>query len=631
MKYFNTLLFTLFLPVLLASQSQFKQDSAFIRDHYIKREVMVPMRDGIQLFTSIYTPKDQSKKYPIMMRRTPYSCSPYGVDAYAFSFQNMNLARSGYIFVFQDVRGRYMSEGEFVDVRPHIPATDQSPKGKKQTDEATDTYDTVDWLLKNATNNNGRVGVMGISYPGFYATMSILAGHPAIKAVSPQAPVTDWFIGDDFHHNGAFMMMDGFSFYSGFGKVRPKPSTEGQPGFNQWKTPDNYDFYLRVGALRNFTAKYDMGKIPFWNDLMAHPNYDAWWQARNPRPHLKNIKPAVMTVGGLFDAEDCWGAWNVYKSIEKQNPSSHANSIVMGPWVHGGWGRGTGERLGNVVFGQKTSEFYQKEIELKFFEYHLKDYGKMDLPDAYVFETGSNQWTTYDTWPPKNVAQKKYFLNANGRLTETAQLNSNHPGIPWANSTYTSDPLKPVPYTEDVHLGRTREYMTDDQRFAARRPDVLVFQTEVLSEPLTVTGPVLADIWTSISTTDADFVVKLIDVFPDTLKGRENDVPLGGYQMLVRGEIFRGRYRESFETPKAFEPNQVTNVKFELPDIAHTFLPGHKMMVQVQSSWFPLADRNPQQFVNIYECTDTDFVRSDITIWHNGSYESGVILPVLKR
>ena len=631
MKFFITLLFALFLPWLLASQSQFKLDSAFIRDNYIKREVMIPMRDGIQLFTSIYSPKDQSKKYPIMMRRTPYSCSPYGVDAYPFGFQNMNLARSGYIFVFQDVRGKYMSEGEFVDVRPHIPATDPSPKGKKQTDEASDTYDTVDWLLKNATNNNGRVGVMGISYPGFYATMSILAGHPAIRAVSPQAPVTDWFIGDDFHHNGAFMMMDGFSFYSGFGKVRPKPTTEGQPGFNQWKTPDNYDFYLRVGALRNFTEKYDMGKIPFWNDLMAHPNYDAWWQARNPRPHLKNIKPAVMTVGGLFDAEDCWGAWNVYKSIEKQNPSAHANSIVMGPWVHGGWGRGTGERLGNVVFGQKTSEFYQKEIELKFFEYHLKDQGKMELPDAYVFETGSNQWTTYDAWPPKNIAPKKYFFNANGRLTETAQLNSNHPGIPWANTTYTSDPSKPVPYTEDIHLGRTREYMTDDQRFAARRPDVLVFQTEVLTSPLTVTGPVLADIWTSISTTDADFVVKLIDVFPDTLKGRENDVPLGGYQMLVRGEIFRGRYRESFENPKAFEPNQVTNVKFELPDIAHTFLPGHKMMVQVQSSWFPLADRNPQQFVNIYECADTDFVRSDITIWHNGSYESGVILPVLKR
>lgn len=631
MKFFTTLLFALFLPLLLASQSQFKLDSAFIRDNYIKREVMIPMRDGIQLFTSIYSPKDQSKKYPIMMRRTPYSCSPYGVDAYPFGFQNMNLARSGYIFVFQDVRGKYMSEGEFVDVRPHIPATDPSPKGKKQTDEASDTYDTVDWLLKNATNNNGRVGVMGISYPGFYATMSILAGHPAIKAVSPQAPVTDWFIGDDFHHNGAFMMMDGFSFYSGFGKVRPKPTTEGQPGFNQWKTPDNYDFYLRVGALRNFTEKYDMGKIPFWNDLMAHPNYDAWWQARNPRPHLKNIKPAVMTVGGLFDAEDCWGAWNVYKAIEKQNPSSHSNSIVMGPWVHGGWGRGTGERLGNVVFGQKTSEFYQKEIELKFFEYHLKDHGKMDLPDAYVFETGSNQWTTYDAWPPKNIAPKKYFFNANGRLTESAQLNSNHPGISWANSTYTSDPSKPVPYTEDVHLGRTREYMTDDQRFAARRPDVLVFQTEVLTAPLTVTGPVLADIWTSMSTTDADFVVKLIDVFPDTLKGRENDVPLGGYQMLVRGEIFRGRYRESFENPKAFEPNQVTNVKFELPDIAHTFLPGHKMMVQVQSSWFPLADRNPQQFVNIYECADTDFVRSDITIWHNGSFESGVILPVLKR
>jgi hypothetical protein len=541
----------------------------------------------------------------------------------------MNLARAGYIFAFQDVRGRYMSEGDFVDVRPYNAASDPSPKGKKQVDEASDTYDAVDWLIKNVSNNNGRVGVMGISYPGFYSTMAILAGHPAIKAVSPQAPVTDWFIGDDFHHNGAFMLMDGFSFYSGFGKVRPQPTTEGQPGFNAWNTPDNYDFYLRAGALRNFATKYEMGKIPFWNDLMSHPNYDAWWKARNPRPHLKNVMPAVMTVGGLFDAEDCWGAWNTYKALESQNPASHANTIVMGPWVHGGWARGSGSRLGNVVFGSKTSEFYQREIEFKFFEYHLKDSGKMELPEAYVFETGSNQWKTYATWPPKNTEEKKFYFQAAGKLSQIPPqpLRAGEKGL----DQYVSDPARPVPYTEDVHLGRTREYMCDDQRFAARRPDVLVYQTEVLGAPITVTGPVLADLWTSLSTSDADFVVKLIDVYPDTLKGEENGVPMGGYQMLVRGEIFRGRFRESFETPKAFEPNVVTNVKFELPDVSHTFLPGHKLMIQVQSSWFPLADRNPQQFVNIYEARDEDFVPCTIQMYRNQLGASGVILPVLKK
>ncbi|GAB4494431.1 MAG: CocE/NonD family hydrolase [Saprospiraceae bacterium] len=602
-------------------------DSAFIRDNFTKREVMIPMRDGVQLFTSIYSPKDQSKKYPIIIRRTPYSCSPYGVDKFATSFQNMNLARAGYIFVFQDVRGKYMSEGEFVDVRPFNP----NKKSPKDTDEASDTYDAVEWLLKYVPNNNGRVGVMGISYPGFYATMATVANHPAIKAVSPQAPVTDWFIGDDFHHNGAFMLMDGFVFYSGFGKPRPKPTTESSKGFSDWNTPDNYDFFLKAGALSNFTEKYGMKNIPFWNDLMSHPDYDDFWKARNPRPHLKNVKPAVMTVGGLFDAEDCFGAWRTYEAIEKQNPATLSNRIVMGPWVHGGWARTKGDRLGNVTFGQPTSEWYQKNIELPFFEFYLKDKGEMDLPEALIFETGSNQWTQYDAWPPKNVSPTKFFFNAQGKLTTKELLTSSNPHVPWATSSYVSDPAKPVPYTEDVHLRRTREYMTDDQRFAARRPDVLVYQTDALTEPVTVTGSVVADLWVSISTTDADFVVKLIDVFPDTLKGQENGVPLGGYQMLVRGEIMRGRYRNSFEKPDPFKPNEVTQVKFDLPDVAHTFLPGHKIMVQVQSSWFPLADRNPHQFVDIYKCSDSDFRASEITVWHNGTYNSGVILPVLKK
>jgi len=537
----------------------------------------------------------------------------------------MDLARAGYIFVFQDVRGRYMSEGQFVDVRPYIPTSDPSPKGKKQTDEATDTYDTVDWLLKFATGNNGRVGVMGISYPGFYSTMAILADHPAIKAVSPQAPVTDWFIGDDFHHNGAFFMMDGFAFYSGFGKPRPEPTTSGQPGFSDWKTPDNYDFFLRAGALRNLTEKFGMKDIPFWNELMEHPDYDAWWQARNPRPHLKNVKPAVMTVGGLFDAEDCWGAWNVYKSVEKQNSSAISNRVVMGPWVHGGWARGAGDRLGAVTFGSRTSEFYQKEIEFRFFEYYLKDSGKMDLPEAYVFETGSNKWSTYDAWPPKDARPVKYYFGAQGRLSAAPPPNESRTP---QTDRYTSDPANPVPYADGVHLRRTNEYMIDDQRFASRRPDVLTYQTEPLSSSVTVTGPVIADLWTTLSTSDADFVVKLVDVFPDTLQGRENGIPMGGYQMLVRGEIFRGRYRDSFGQPRAFTPGTAANVKFELPDVSHTFLPGHKIMIQVQSSWFPLVDRNPQQFIDIYKAKDEDFVPCDIQIHRDASRASGVILPV---
>jgi len=613
------------LCALATAQRPSAADSAFIRDNYTKREVMIPMRDGVRLFTSIYTPKDLSKKYPVIMRRSPYSCSPYGADTYTTRIQNMDLARAGYIFVFQDVRGRYMSEGQFVDVRPYIPTSDPSPKGKKQTDEATDTYDTVDWLLKFATGNNGRVGVMGISYPGFYSTMAILADHPAIKAVSPQAPVTDWFIGDDFHHNGAFFMMDGFAFYSGFGKPRPEPTTSGQPGFSDWKTPDNYDFFLRAGALRNLTEKFGMKDIPFWNELMEHPDYDAWWQARNPRPHLKNVKPAVMTVGGLFDAEDCWGAWNVYKSVEKQNSSAISNRVVMGPWVHGGWARGAGDRLGAVTFGSRTSEFYQKEIEFRFFEYYLKDSGKMDLPEACVFETGSNKWSTYDAWPPKDARPVKYYFGAQGRLSAAPPPNESRTP---QTDRYTSDPANPVPYADGVHLRRTNEYMIDDQRFASRRPDVLTYQTEPLSSSVTVTGPVIADLWTTLSTSDADFVVKLVDVFPDTLQGRENGIPMGGYQMLVRGEIFRGRYRDSFGQPRAFTPGTAANVKFELPDVSHTFMPGHKIMIQVQSSWFPLVDRNPQQFIDIYRAKDEDFIPCEIQVHRDAGRASGVILPI---
>jgi uncharacterized protein len=624
-KFFALLFLLLSCP--LFSQS----DSAFIRDNFNKMEVKIPMRDGIYLFTSIYVPKDATQKYPILMKRTPYACRPYGVDKYSEGFQNMTLARAGYIFVSQDVRGKYMSEGDFEDVRPFNTEknTAKMPNGKPAIDEASDTYDTVDWLLKNLPTNNGKVGVYGISYPGFYATMAILAGHPAIKAVSPQAPVTDWFIGDDFHHNGAFMLMDAFSFYSGFGKPRPTPTTESAAAFSDWKSQDAWSFYLKAGALPNYSSKFGMSGIPFWQDLMQHPNYDAWWKARNPRPHLKNIMPAVLTVGGLFDAEDCYGAWKVYEAIETQNPTSHSNRVVMGPWSHGGWARGNGDKLGNVAFGSKTSKFYEENIEFPFFEFYLKDKGTMDLPDAYVFETGSNRWTKYAAWPPRNAQKVKYFFQNNQNLSNTLVVSNPKSTL----DTYVSDPSKPVPYTEDVHLNRTREYMTDDQRFAHRRTDVVAYQTEVLTAPLTVTGTVTADLLVTLrakmktkNLLDADFVVKLMDVFPDTLSGKSNGVPLAGYEMLVRGEIFRGRYRDSFEQPSGFKSGKPQTVKFDLPDVAHTFLPGHRMMVQVQSSWFPLADRNPQQFIDIYQAKDADFVPVEVTI----SAGSGVILSVLK-
>ncbi len=615
-------------PVGAAAQSEEEvSDSLFFREHYTKREVYIPMRDGVRLFTAIYTPKDQSQTYPILLRRTPYSCAPYGVDAYPSHAHNSLLLRSGYIFVFQDVRGRYMSEGEFVDVRPFRP----DKRTNTDVDEASDTYDTVEWLLQHATGNNGNVGVYGISYPGFYSTMAILAAHPAIKAVSPQAPVTDWFIGDDFHHNGAFMLMDAFTFYSGFGKPRPEPTTRGQRGFNEWGTPDNYAFFLRTGALPNFNRLYLKGEIPFWNELMQHPNLDDWWKARNPRPYLKGVQTAVLTVGGLFDAEDCFGAWATYKAIETQNPPQLSNRIVMGPWSHGAWARNSGERLGNIRFGQPTSLFYRREIEFPFFEYYLKGRGEMDLPEAYIFETGSNRWIRHNQWPPAGMEMTPFYLEANGRLKRQ------RPTAPVGADRYPSDPSKPVPYTDRIHLYRTREYMTDDQRFAARRPDVLVYETPPLDSTLRLHGPLIADLWVSLDDRgaapkgrllDADFVVKLIDVFPDTLSTVENGVPLGGYQMLVRAEIFRGRYRNSFEKPEGFPARKPQRVRFELPDVAHAFLPGHRLMVQIQSSWFPLADRNPQQFIDIYRAEDRDFIPLEIHVYRNARHPSAVWLPV---
>ena len=603
-------------------------DSLWIRNNYSKKEVYITMRDGVRLFTSIYIPNSTEEEHPILMRRTPYSCRPYGKDKFPKFWRNYQKEyfKEGYIVVIQDVRGRWMSEGEFVDVRPF----NASKKGK-EIDESSDTYDTIEWLLKNIAHNNGNVGVFGISYPGFYSTMAAASNHPALKAVSPQAPVTNWFIGDDFHHNGAFMMMDAFHFYSvlgsGFGVPHPKPVSVGAKSVG-FPNRDNYKFYLEVGAIKNLT-KLTGDSIAFWNELISHPDYDEWWMARDARNATKNLHPAMLWVGGLFDAEDCWGAWNTYKAAEKNNKGKAFNKIVEGPWFHGQWAYDDGTHLGNIQFGSNTSKYFQQNFELPFFNYYLKGKGDISkIAEANVFISGENRWHSFKQWPPANKENKTIYFQPNGKL------DWGKPVVKNSFSDYVSDPAKPVPYEENVHFRRTRNYMTNDQRFAARRPDVLVFETDTLTEDLTVTGSVIADLATSISTTDADFVVKIIDVFPDNFsyetEKKKNSYPMGGYQMLVRGEVFRGRYRNSFQKPVAFIPEKIENVKFELPSIAHKFKKGHRLMVQIQSSWFPLVDRNPQQFIDIYRCNNDDFIKSTIKIYHDSQNSSKIILPVLQ-
>ncbi len=625
------LLSFLFTCLMTAVFSQNKLDEAWIKENYGKKEVRITMRDGVKLFTSIYMPKDTTEQHPVLFMRTPYSCAPYGeenwVDLWSSHFRY--YLREGYILVKQDVRGRWMSEGEFVDVRPFNP----NKKTTKDIDEASDTYDTIDWLVKNLPHNNGKVGVAGISYPGFYSTMAALCGHAALKAVSPQAPVTDWFIGDDFHHNGAFFQMDGFAFYSSFGKPRPQPTTVGPADFD-YPTRDNYEFYLEAGTLKNL-AKLMGDSIAFWKDFYTHPNYDDWWKARNVRNFVNNIPSGTSTlvVGGLFDAEDCFGAWRTYEAIEQK--AKNNNKIVMGPWYHGQWSSSSddGSSLGNVQFGSSTSIWYQNNIEIPYFNYHLKGKGDISkIPEATIFFTGVNEWKQYDRWPPVSKQNKPFYLHAGGKLSWEKPSAKN------SFSEYISDPTKPVPYTEDIHFQRTKEYMIDDQRFAARRPDVLVFQTDVLNEDVTLAGAIIADLITSISTTDADFVVKLIDVFPDKFSYGDKQPPgvpddsyiMEGYQMLVRGEIMRGKYRKSFEAPVPFKPNSFEKIRYELPDVAHTFQKNHRIMIQIQSTWFPLVDRNPQKFVNIYEADEKDFQKSTIRIFHDAANASQIMLPVIK-
>jgi uncharacterized protein len=593
-----------------------------IKEQYTKYEYQIPMRDGKKLFTSVYVPKNPGWKFPFLMTRTPYSVGPYGVDKYRGSLGPSDLfAREGYIFVYQDVRGRWMSEGEFVNMRPHNP----DKKSTGDIDESTDTYDTIEWLIKNVPNNNGKVGMTGISYPGFYTAAGMIDAHPALKACSPQAPINDWFVGDDFHHHGALFLPHFFNFIANFGKPRPEPSKKfGYLPFDHG-TPDGYDFFLKMGPVPNADKKFLKGQVAFWNEVLQHPNYDDFWKARNLRPHLRSIKPAVMTVGGWFDAENLFGALETYRNVEK-NSSGNQNVLVMGPWLHGGWSRGDGDHLGDVRFNSRTSKYFEEKIELPFFEFHLKGKGEMKHPEAWVFETGTNIWRQYDTWPPKNA--KPLSLNFHGHGQLKFDTSADEKGF----DEYISDPAKPVPFHDKIDVGMAPEYKVGDNRHASRRTDVLTYQTEPLPHDLTVLGPVQARLHVSTSGTDSDWIVKLIDVYPDDFPDPDPNptrVKMGGYQQLVRGDVMRGRFRNSYEKPEPFIPNEPTTVNFTLNDTCHSFRTGHRIMIQVHSTWFPLVDRNPQTFVNIYEAKESDFQKATQRVYRTKDMPSHVEVMVL--
>lgn len=620
-RFISLLTLSLFLFIPFNGQGQ-----TFVEENYNKSEYQIEMRDGIKLFTIVYTPKGEAHKYPILMQRTPYSIAPYGSRMRRRLSANENLEKDKYIFVFQDVRGKFMSEGEFVDMRP----VRNTYTSNRDIDETTDTWDTVEWLIKNIDNNNGKVGMYGVSYPGFYAVMGSINAHPAMVCTSPQAPISDWFLHDDMHHNGALTLPLSFNFFQSFGKERPEP-TISRGSRLQYSSGDAYHFFLDLGPVKNANEKYLHRTIDFWNQITAHPDYDLFWQSRSTLPHLKNITPAVLTVGGWYDGEDLSGALHTYKTIEKNSPGT-TNMLVMGPWTHGGWSSPDYNNPSLIPFREADKHFFQNEIEHLFFNYYLKKEGHMNLPEAWVFETGSDQWRSYDSWPPENIQPRHIWLNENGNISWSIPEESIE-----AFEEYISDPNKPVPYTAPFQSARSfynRKYLSEDQRFASTRPDVLVYEGEVLQKEITLAGPVEVELFVSTTGTDADWVIKLIDVFPDTASQRglnQRDIMVGGYQMLVRGDIFRGKYRNSFEFPEPFKPGEVTRVKFTLPDLNHTFQEGHQIMIQIQSSWFPLFDRNPQTFTNIYQCDVSAFQKATHRIYHSTQYPTNLKLPVLIR
>ncbi|WP_153798307.1 CocE/NonD family hydrolase [Foetidibacter luteolus] len=608
LKVKNVLLLAV-LVITISCNAQSSPSTASVKDTYLKIERMIPMRDGIKLFTAIYMPRDTSEKYPFLIMRTPYSCAPYGEDNYNTRRlgPNRRFAEEKFIFVYQDVRGRYMSEGNFEEMTPAINA---SQAGKK-TDESTDAYDTVDWLLKNIANNNGNAGLYGISYPGFYAAAALPNAHPAIKAVSPQAPVTDEFEGDDAYHRGAFFLMDNFGFLNYFDHPRKEPWKKYPSINNNIEIKDAYEFFLKLGPIKNANDLYFNNRSKIWNEYLAHNTKDSYWQARNIRTSLKDVQPAVLVVGGWFDAEDLFGALNTYKAIEQQTPVNN-NHLIMGPWTHGAWAANSWTSFVNYDFGGNTNTFFQ-QLEFNFFTYYLKGKGSFTAAEASIFFTGSNEWKSFSQWPAPKTTKTTLFLGNDKSLQSSTQHLTGF-------DEYTSDPADPVPYIKDRAPGRLDEYMAADQTFASRRPDVLSYTGQALQQNFTIAGTLTANLYVSIEGSDADFIVKLIDVEPD---GDQT-------QQLVRAEVLRGKFRNSFEKPEAFTAEKVTEVKLQLNDVAHTFLKGHKIMVQVQSTWFPLVDRNPQQFMNISEAEEKDFKKIKVRLYHSRKYPSAIEMYELK-
>jgi uncharacterized protein len=626
----------------VAAQNKPEAPEFSVKEHYTKYEYRIPMRDGVHLFTSVYVPKDTSRAYPFLIERTPYSVGPYGVDQYRKTLGPApEFDKAGYVFVYQDVRGRYMSEGTFIEMRPHI----DDKKTKQDVDDASDLYDTIDWLLHNVPNNNGNAGIWGISYPGFYTSASIIDSHPALKAASPQAPMTDLFKGDDAYHGGAFMLAANFDFYVWFkSHERPQLPPKTFVPFD-YGTQDGYEFYLNVGPIGNL-SKYLEGKSALFDDQLHHDTYDDYWKVRNLAPHMKNIHCAVLTVGGWFDAEDLQGPFSTFHAIDKNN-SGIFNALVVGPWVHGGWDDLNGAYLGRVEFAADTGEYYRSNILFPFFEQYLKGNGDAKLPKAYVFETGTNVWRKYSAWPPPNAETKTLYFQANGRLSFDPPAADSSSTDSSTFDEYVSDPAKPVPFVNYVAQDVPQEYMVSDQRFAASRTDVLVYQTPVLEEDVTIAGPISPRLFVSTSGTDSDFDVKLIDVYPTDYPESKLDVPrtdenakarndvgppqfvMAGYQQLVRGEPFRGKFRHSFEKPEPFTPGKVEEIDATFPDVNHTFRRGHRIIVQLQSSWFPLTDRNPQTFVNIPDAKPSDFVKATERVYHTKTEPSGIWVGVL--
>jgi len=587
-----------------------------------KLEYRIPMRDGTRLFTAVYTPRGGGGAYPVMLNRTPYSVAPYGIAAFGrrgLGF-NRTFAEAGFIFAFQDVRGRFMSEGEFIDMRP-----EGVRQGPNDIDESTDTYDTIDWLVKNLPRCNGRAGMWGISYPGFYAACGTIDSHPALRAISPQAPIADWFVGDDFHHNGALFLIDAFDFFTSF-RPRAALETEWPPDF-EYGMKDAYQFFLNLGPLPDARARHFPPPRSFVDDMMDHPNYDEFWKARNPLPHLRNVHADVMMVGGWYDAEDLYGPLHIYDAIERQNPGIQ-NCLVIGPWSHGGWARDRINQLGDFLFAGSPSNWYQNEVEFPFFRDRLKGEGAPPPPEVRAYVTGSDRWCTFNQWPPAGLANRDWYFAADGALAAAPPSDAS----PDANDEYLSDPAHPVPYQDRIDIERGRSYMIADQRFASRRPDVLTYRSEPLQEEITLAGPIQADLFISTTGTDADFIVKVIDVLPDDAPDPDSNptgVRMGGYQRLVRAEVMRGRYRNSLEKPEPLQPGEVARVAFELRDVCHTFQRGHRLMVQVQSSWFPLVDRNPQTYVDIYKAQPSDYRAERHRVHRDAAHPSRIRVGVL--